>query len=145
MKKILLLLLLCPLSSLAQTAQLTAESVLAFERARFEATRTSDVAKLRQMLADDLTWVHSSGKRQNKAAYIRDLETSQTSYKSITVEESSARLFGTIAVTTGLARYDAISDGRPMLVRAYHTAMYRFTNNRWQVVAWQATRVQPEK
>lgn len=141
MKNIRLLLLLCPLYSLAQTSQLTTESVLSFERQRFEATRTSDVAKLRQMLADDLTWVHSSGKKQNKADYIRDLQTSKTTYKSITVEKSTARLFGTVAVTNGVARYDAVSEGKPMNVRAYHTAVYRFVNDRWQVVAWQATKV----
>lgn len=143
MKELLIVSLLWPFLVQAQTNELTPESVLAFERARFEATRTSDVGKLRDMLADDLTWVHSSGKRQNKAQYIHDLETSKTSYKSITVEEASARLFGPVAVTTGRARYDAVSNGQPMLIRAYHTAVYQFQAGRWQVVAWQATRIDP--
>ena len=54
-------------------------------------------------------------------------------------------MFGTIAVTTGRARYDAVSAGKPMVLQAYHTAVYRFQNGRWQVVAWQATRVAPNE
>jgi len=143
MKKMLLLLIwaCCPLLATAQTPQPTEASVLAFERQRFEATRTRDVVKLRQVLADDLTWVHSSGKKQNKTEYIHDLETSKTTYKSIVVEQSAARLFGVVAVTNGVARYDAVSEGKPMKVRAYHTAVYRFRDGKWQVVAWQATKV----
>jgi len=143
MKNLLILLawISWPILATAQTAQPTEASVLAFERQRFEATRTRDVVKLRQMLADDLTWVHSSGKKQNKTEYIHDLETSKTTYKSILVEKSTARLFGRVAVTNGIARYDAVSEGKPMKVRAYHTAVYRFQNNQWQVVAWQATKV----
>lgn len=143
MKKLLDFLIFSPLLTMGETSQPTAESVLAFERARFEATRTRNIAQLCRTLADDLTWVHSRGKKQNKAESIYYRETSKTSYKAITVEASSARLFGKLAVTTGLARYDAVSDGKAMPGRAYHTAVYLFQNNRCQVIARQATRIKP--
>jgi ketosteroid isomerase-like protein len=129
----------CQLSAQAQTA--AEAEVLAFEKARFEATRTGDTAKLHQMLADDLVWVHSTGKRQNKAEYIRDLATSSVTYKSITVERAQVRLYGDLAVSNGTAVYDAISFGKPMKTRAYHLAVYRRQNGQWQVLAWQTTRV----
>lgn len=118
------------------------KAVLDFEKSRFEATRTSDTIRLLDMLADDLIWVHSSGKRQGKAEYIDDLRSGRSRYKNITVEESKVRQYGNIAITNGIARYEGISQNDTFDVRAFHTAVYRLQNNRWQVINWQTTKVQ---
>jgi hypothetical protein len=116
--------------------------VLAFEKARFEATRTSDTVRLRAMLADELIWVHSSGKRQGKEEYLYDLSSGSSRYKNITIEASKVRQFGNIAITNGIARYEGISHRDTFDVRAFHTAVYRFQNGHWQVINWQTTKVQ---
>jgi ketosteroid isomerase-like protein len=126
-----------PTSTHTQQSQ-SIQELIAFEKARMEATRTANTAQLEQMLADDLVWVHSSGKRQTKAQYIADLNTKKTVYRSITLEETNARVYGDIAVTNGTASYKTTEQ----TVRAYHTCVYRKSSSgAWQVIAWQTTKV----
>ncbi|MFN4144697.1 MAG: nuclear transport factor 2 family protein [Runella sp.] len=125
----------------AQTA--IQKEVLEFEQKRIDATLHSDVSALQEMLAEDLVWVHSSGKKQNKAQYIDDHAQKRVKYLSIKLEESEARVYGNIAVTNGRAVYESISqkDGSTIVNNLFHTCVYRKSKGRWQVIAWQTTKV----
>jgi ketosteroid isomerase-like protein len=139
MKFFVFLLLSFPL--LAQTK--AEKEVLEFEQKRINATLHSDVAALQEMLSDDLVWIHSSGKKQNKMQYIEDHALKRVKYQKISLEESNARVYGNIAVTNGRAIYEAISikDGSLTISNLYHTCVYRQQAGKWQVIAWQTTKI----
>jgi len=71
-KKLLVLFLICSFSNvIAQPKK--AGKILAFERERVNATLMANAEKLQQMLADEVVWIHSSGKKDDKRTYIQHL------------------------------------------------------------------------
>jgi ketosteroid isomerase-like protein len=44
-------------------------------------------------------------------------------------------------VVTGIARVQVLSGGQPVTFRMRYTDVYVKRGNRWQMVAWQATRM----
>jgi len=126
-----------------QAQTITEREVLDFEKARINATLNSDVLALQSMLSDDLVWVHSSGKKQNKAEYIEDHAQKRVKYNKISLEESAVRVYGDMAVTNGRAVYESVSmkDGSIVNSNLYHTCVYHKKKGKWQVIAWQTTKV----
>ncbi len=119
----------------------TKEEVLAFEKARVNATLTADTKKLEQMLAEEVVWIHSSGKRDSKATYIQAIAEGKARYKSMSVEQSEARIYGEIAITNGILEFESIAlDNTITKVRTLFTCVYRKKKGNWQVVSWQTTR-----
>ncbi len=117
------------------------EEVLAFEKARVNATLTADTKKLEQMLAEEVVWIHSSGKRDSKATYIQAIAEGKARYKSMSVEQSEARIYGEIAITNGILEFESIAlDNTITKVRTLFTCVYRKKKGNWQVVSWQTTR-----
>lgn len=142
--KYTLLLLFWIGSSLNLNAQSAVEKeILEFEQKRINATLHSDVAALEEMLADDVVWIHSSGKKQNKTQYIEDHAQKRVKYLKIDIKESAARVYGDIAITNGRAVYQSVSqkDGSIVVSDLFHTCVYRKERNRWQVIAWQTTKI----
>ncbi len=118
------------------------EEVLAFEKARVNATLTADTKQLEQMLAEEVVWIHSSGKRDSKATYIQAIAEGKARYKSMSVEQSEARIYGEIAITNGILEFESIApDNAITKVRTLFTCVYRKKKGNWQVVSWQTTRL----
>ncbi|GAB4194864.1 MAG: hypothetical protein OHK0057_22350 [Thermoflexibacter sp.] len=118
------------------------EEVLAFEKARVKATLTADTKKLEQMLAEEVVWIHSSGKRDSKATYIQAIAEGKARYKTMSVEQSEARIYGEVAITNGVLEFESIAtDGTITQVRTLFTCVYRKRKGNWQVVSWQTTRL----
>lgn len=118
------------------------EEVLAFEKERANATLTANVEKLKQMLAEEVVWIHSSGKKDNKATYIQNIAEGKARYKTMFVEQSEARVYGNIAVTNGILQFESIAtDETISKVRTVFTCVYRRQKGKWQVVSWQTTRL----
>lgn len=136
-------LFLCLLSITGFAQSKVEQEVLDFEKKRINATLNSDVSTLQEMLADDLVWVHSSGKKQNKEQYIDDHAQKRVKYQKISLEESAVRVYGNVAVTNGRAVYEAVSvkDGSAVVSNLYHTCVYRKSKSKWQVIAWQTTKI----
>src|SRR5215469_3130075 len=61
-----------------------------------------DAALLERYLADDLSYTHGNGKHQNKAEYIKAETQGPPSYEAMTEKQTDIRLFGDVAVLTGL-------------------------------------------
>ena len=78
MKKIHLLLALALGAGTVQAAPVpsltgdAAKQVMATEQARTTALEHSDVATLERIMADDVTYVHASGKTDTKKSYLED-------------------------------------------------------------------------
>jgi hypothetical protein len=115
-------------------------NVLEFEKDRVQATLTADTSALSRMLSTDLIWIHSGGKKDSKDSYIRALAEKSVRYKVMYIEESDAKYFDAIAITTGILSFISLTaDGKENANRIRFTCVYKKWKDSWQVINWHAT------
>lgn len=113
--------------------------VLAAQRARFDATIAKDRAALERLMADDLTYVHTSAKLESREENV-GVVVSTGAYKSFDLANLLVRVEGDTAVITGTADITfARPDGDTMLPIRF-TDVWARRNGEWREIAWQSTR-----
>lgn len=126
----------------AQTSDI-AKQVKAAESARVAALERSDVAALEQILADDLTYVHASGRVDTKASLLAAIRSGELHYFSWQPLRLKVRVMGDTAVIDG--EYAVrVKDSRvqkdPFSVNVFFLTVYAHRNGSWRQIAWQTTR-----
>jgi ketosteroid isomerase-like protein len=116
--------------------------VLALEDGRFAAMVRADTAWLRDALADDLSYVHTSGRSDTKGQFLESIGQGTLRYREFTPRERRVRLLGDgVAVVVGLAHARAAAGGQEVDMYVRYVAVYQRIRERWWLVAWQTTRV----
>jgi ketosteroid isomerase-like protein len=100
-----------------------------------------DVATLNTLLADDLVYTHSSARLDTKQSLIGAMESGSTVYTSVEPSDVKAQDLGDTVVLTGSCRISVMSGGRPNSFGVRFTDVYANKSGRWQMVAWQSTRL----
>jgi hypothetical protein len=130
-------------ASRQETSDSLSAEVLAAENGRTAALVRSDVASLEKILADDLTYVHASGKVDTKASMLEAIRSGQIHYISWQAKNMHVRALGNTAVLNGeyLVR---VTDRRvqpdPFDINILILSVYAKRSGRWQQIAWQSTR-----
>ncbi|HXL57165.1 MAG TPA: nuclear transport factor 2 family protein, partial [Chitinophagaceae bacterium] len=98
-KTIVSLLLCCLLICTSSFAQSTDEKAIAdrVETLR-EAMLASDTTVLAKLTAEELSYGHSSGLVEDKAAFINEFVTGKTVFKSINLSEQTIKIAGDVAI-----------------------------------------------
>jgi ketosteroid isomerase-like protein len=148
-KKVHLLLTLALGAGMVQAAPVpsltgdAAKQVMAAEQARTAALERSDVATLERIMADDVTYVHASGKTDTKKSYLDAIRSGQLRYISWRAKNLHVRLLGSGAVIDGEYAVK-VTDSRvqptPFDINIFILTVYQQRNGRWQQIAWQSTR-----
>jgi hypothetical protein len=123
--------------ALAQASDTT--SLLAAEDALFKAEVAHDATTVAAALADDLTYVHGSGKVQTKADFVSGIASGNPAYVSITADNRTARVWGDIGVVRGRTE-KVIGD---MHLSDLYLAVYVQKDGHWQLLDWQTSPLQP--
>lgn len=118
-----------------------AEAVKAAELRRFAVMTARDYTALATILGDDLVYTHSSAVVDSKAAYLESLTSGRVTYKTITPSDLQVRVYGTTAIITGLAAMTVDANGEALNNRLRFTDVWVKRDGRWQMVAWQSTRM----
>lgn len=114
----------------------------ALERSRFTAQLRVDIDTLQPLLADDLVYCHTNALCQTKAEFIATLRSHTLAYKSIDViAQNSRSLAPGIAVINGKLNMQGELNGQAVTLQAVYTALWSRRDGRWQLTAWQSTRV----
>jgi len=121
----------------------TVEAVKNAERAWAAATVKGDAAALGNLLADDLTYTHSTGDTDTKRQFIANLSGARK-YHKIEYESLDARLYlnGTAAVVMAVVQLETSQKGAapsPAHLRLLHFWIYQ--KDRWQLAAHQSLRL----
>jgi ketosteroid isomerase-like protein len=111
------------------------------ERHRFEAMVRGDLAALDRVLAEDLTYVHTTGGVDTKESFLAALESGAVRYVSIQPEEVRFRVYGAVAVGNGTSEMAVRVQGEDHLFRIRYTDVYAREGGQWRLVAWQSTRL----
>ena len=117
------------------------QQVLQAEKDRFAAMIKGDRAALEKLLADDLTYIHSTALLQTKDEFIKSVLAGNIDYVSIVPSESDAkvRINGTTATATGLAAVNVIDNGNNRKIRIRYTTVYANRGGAWLLQNWQST------
>jgi ketosteroid isomerase-like protein len=149
-KKLWFLLVVVPVCGVILAARVAVASdddekqqVMATEQARVAALDASDVPTLERIMADDVTYVHASGKVDTKASYLAAIRSGQLHYISWTPKNLQVRVAGDAAVING--EYSVrVTDSRvqpdAFNIDIFILEMYARRDGRWQQIAWQSTR-----
>jgi uncharacterized protein (TIGR02246 family) len=111
------------------------------EKRRIQAMLKADAEELNQVLADDLTYTHSSGQVDSKSQLIESLKSGERKYQVIEPRDLKVRLYGEAAVVTGRAKLKTVSKGQESRFQVQFTDVYARKKGRWQMVAWQSSRL----
>jgi Domain of unknown function (DUF4440) len=130
-------------SMLAQSATGKVEQqVLQAEKDRFAAMIKGDRPALEKLLADDLTYTHSSALFETKEQFIKSVTSGNIDYVSIVPSESDwkVRVNGSTAIVNGVAAVNVIDTGKDLKIKIRYTTILTNRGGSWQLQAWQATR-----
>jgi Domain of unknown function (DUF4440) len=116
------------------------DALLRVARWRFEADFKADKVALDSLLADDLTYGRSSGLRHSKSEVLALVGAGGPYALDYSTPDSlAARVYGESGVVTGLLKVKLTAQAAPYTLRFTDTWVRR--NGRWQLVAFQATRL----
>jgi ketosteroid isomerase-like protein len=119
------------------------KEVMAAEKARTDALDRSDLAALDRIMADDVTYVHASGKVDTKKSYLGAIRSGKLHYISWQPKNLKVRVMGSGAVINGeyLVRViDSRVQREPFDINIFILSVYAWRDGRWQQIAWQSTR-----
>lgn len=109
------------------------------DAARFAAMVAGDVAALDKMLGPDLSYTHSNGLVQDRAAFLAALRQGTLRYESMTPSDVRVRLYEPAGIVTGRIDMKVSLDGKESQIAARYTAVYVRRDGRWQLVAWHSS------
>ncbi|HZZ75176.1 MAG TPA: nuclear transport factor 2 family protein [Puia sp.] len=120
------------------------KKLISIEKRRFDAMVHKDTALLKNLLADSLIFIHSSGVIDNKISFLKDIGSGRITYMFIipekvtaTVDGNYAWIFGRANVRFKLAVMTSVIDQYISFVEVYH-----YFKNQWQMVLCQNARIE---
>lgn len=135
--------LLCAPAALAEMDPVQ-QSALDAQAARLKATIDADIETLETYLADDLTYSHNTGWVETKSEYLATVESATLDYLSATPRDVEVRIYGDVAVLTGLADMTGLLRGEPVALTIRFLEVSRRVGDSWQLSAWQSVRFASE-
>ena len=107
---------------------------------RRQAMINGDLDTLDTVLADDLTWTHSSGVTESKTEFLNAISHRAVVYESLEIEQDQIREAGPVLVHSGVLRGSASRNGEAKLLHAKFLAVWRAEASP-RLLAWQSTNI----
>ncbi len=102
-----------------------------------KATLGQDKAKLEALLAEQVSYSHSSGVIQNKAEMIKGVMTRKGTVKSIEFPELKVAVVGNAAISRHLWVSEGETDGKPTHIRIGILEVWQKQDGSWKLLARQ--------
>ncbi|MCC8404249.1 nuclear transport factor 2 family protein [Paraburkholderia sp. MMS20-SJTN17] len=117
------------------------EAIRGLERERFRAMVDGDGQLLDALLADNVSYVHTNGKRETKRQFIDGIIAGRRRYRQIEVQSQDVLPAGRETyVVTGRALIEMEANNGALLFPIAYTAIHTHEDGQWRLIAWQATR-----
>lgn len=113
-------------------------AVLAAVDALSKAMLAADRAQLEALVAEQLSYGHSSGTIQTKTQFVEIIANRQTIYKSIVLTEPTTVIAGNDAIVRHAAAVEANVDGKPVSAKIGVLQVWIKQDGRWKLLARQA-------
>ena len=119
----------------------TEQTLIDLDASRMNAMVAGDVATLNAILADDLSYCHSSASVDTKQSLIEGIQCGATTFDSIQPADVEARVYGSSGVVTGTARFNVSTRNGKLDFGVRFIDVWVQKDGGWQMVAWQSTRL----
>jgi Domain of unknown function (DUF4440) len=113
-------------------------AVLAAVEALSRAMLAADRAQLEALVAEQLSYGHSSGTIQTKTQFVDGIANKQTIYKSIVLAEPMTVLAGNDAIVRHVAAVEADVDAKSVSAKIGVLQVWIRQDGRWKLLARQA-------
>jgi ketosteroid isomerase-like protein len=117
---------------------MTKEQILALESRRFKAMCAGDADALDELLHDDITYTHSSGRVDSKASYTQGIRDKHWIYQTIESSDASVSVYGGTALIHCRLRIDLKLDGVPKTMELVATTVWA-DDGGWKCIAVHST------
>jgi hypothetical protein len=108
----------------------------------YQAMLAFDDTALDGILSDEVRYIHSTGVVETKAAYFAGLRQGLYEYGDITIHSAETRVFGSVAMTTGVMEMLVGANGSiKSTIRLQHVLIWRQEDGSWRLLLRQATRI----
>jgi len=97
-----------------------------------------DIAQLKALTADSLTYGHSSGKIQDKAAFISDIETGKSAFKTLEMQNQTITVNGDVALVRHHFSAQAIKGDEIVPTEIENFQIWQKLKGKWLLVGRQA-------
>jgi hypothetical protein len=116
-------------------------SALRADKARLAAMMAGDGEALGRLMSDQLRFVHSDGRVESKADYVRNLMAGDTAYADAkTSELETTQVANDVVVVIGVQEMRKRLGTEWSNIKLRYLAVWRNENGAWRMVAWQSAR-----
>ena len=135
--KVLLFSLMILNTVIAQASD-ASSAIIAAEQSRRAALLSNDIAALDKLLSDDLRYVHSTGKREDKRAVLEGLSSKQIGYERFELSGLDVHsITKDVAVLTGTIDQRKLGNGKWSDAKLLFHAVWRDEGGQWRLVSLQ--------
>jgi ketosteroid isomerase-like protein len=117
------------------------QMIIDLDAKRMAAMGKKDIATLKDLIADDLIYTHSSARMDTKASLVGNMESGATVYSAVEPSKVVVQDFGNAVVLTGEAQIKVSANGAPNAFGVRFTLVYANRGGKWQMTTWQSTRL----
>ena len=115
------------------------EQIKQLELRRQQAFVRGDIAAIERETAEDYSTINGAGGLSDKARMMSNLRAGRTKVLSVNLDEMTVRVYGEVAVLTGIYRDVNVTEGMEKRTHARFTRLFVKTGAGWQAVAYQQT------
>jgi hypothetical protein len=136
------ILLVCTASLHAQSED--SKKLIAIQKRHFEGMIRRDTTLLSGLLADSLTYIHSSGVVDNKSSFLKDIASGRITYLFILPEKVTATVDGNYGWIYGRANIRFKLASMTVTIDQYvsFVEVYRLVRYQWQMVLCHNARIE---
>ncbi|MCJ8164059.1 nuclear transport factor 2 family protein [Pontibacter sp. E15-1] len=139
MNKFLVPFLCLLLLAVAANAQSKEEAAVAAAVEKFnQAMVSADRSQLNQLTAGELSYGHSSGKVQDKVAFVDDVVDGAFDFLTIAASDQSILLAGNTAIVRHVFSSEATNNGTPVRIKIGNMLVWQKQKGQWKLLARQA-------
>ena len=124
-------------TSSVKSQQNLTEAVVSLNAAIIDPTQES----LDAIVADELSYGHSSGKVQNKKEFIDDLLHGSYDFTSIDISNQSITMAGNTAIVRQVFDSEALNSGDPVHIHIGNMLIFQKQDGRWKLLGRQAFKI----
>ena len=122
-------------------AEKVIEAIRGLERDRFRAMVDANGPLLDTLLSDNVSYIHTNGKRETKQQFIDGITAGRRRYRQIEIQSQEVLPAGRETfIVTGRALIEMEANNGALLFPIAYTAIHAQVDGQWRLVAWQATR-----
>ena len=138
MKRTFLFLMLCGCSLVMRAQTADQKAVAAAVETLRKAMVDADKAALEKIAADALSYGHSSGKMEDKAAFVDAIVTGKSDFKTIELTDQTINISENVALVRHKLSGETNNDGQPGTVSLGVLLVWQKQKGQWKLIGRQA-------